>query len=67
MNTQDTLLAYSEWLDSEGLIVNDQDPDADKRSHDELAQEFISQWEADAQRATLAGRDPVIGSLVADR
>lgn len=57
MNTQDTLLAFSEWLDSEGLIVNDQDPDADKRSHDELAQEFIDQWEESSGRATLAGRD----------
>ncbi len=44
MNTQDTLLAYSEWLDTQGLIVSDLDEDADKRSHDELAREFTERW-----------------------
>lgn len=45
MNTRDTLLAYSEWLDSLGLVASDLDEDDDQRSHDELAQEFIDQWE----------------------
>lgn len=54
MTTQDTLLAYSEWLDSEGLVKSDQGKD--KRSHDELAQAFIEHWESNEDRATLAGR-----------
>lgn len=44
MNTHDTLLAFSEWLDGQGLIVSDQTPDADTRTHDQLAAEFIEQW-----------------------
>ncbi len=36
-----TLLAFSEWLDSEGLIVSDQGDGADKRAHDDLAAEFV--------------------------
>lgn len=43
MNTVDTLLAYSEWLDGEHLIVSDQGDD--KRAHEELAREFIEQWD----------------------
>lgn len=58
MNTHDTLVAFSEWLDSEGLIVSDgmgkplstfgavdHSTPPDKRSHDELATEFMEQWE----------------------
>lgn len=44
MNTHDTLLAFSEWLDSQGLIVSDQTPGEDTRTHDELATEFMEQW-----------------------
>lgn len=62
MNLQDTLLAYSEWLDSERLIVSDhmsrKDGKAlDGRSHDELAREFIAQWKG----APLAGDEPMLG------
>lgn len=57
MDTKDTLLAYSEWLDSEGLVSGE-----DARSHEVLASEFVHQWESDPSRATLAGRDPVVGS-----
>jgi hypothetical protein len=35
---QDVLLAYSEWLDSEGAILPE---GVDSRSHDDLAQAFI--------------------------
>lgn len=35
------LTTYSEWLDSQGLVVSDQGPDADKRSHSDLAVEFL--------------------------
>lgn len=54
MTTEDTLLAYSEWLDSQGLIVGDKTEDS--RSHDELAKQFVEDWESDPNRATLAGR-----------
>lgn len=59
MNTQDTLLAYSEWLDSQRLIVSnvpDGDTDCrDDRSHDQLAKDFITQWnDHDAPCAPLA-------------
>lgn len=36
------LFAYSEWLDSQGLIVGDQVSD-DKRSHMVLVHQFL--WE----------------------
>lgn len=38
----DMLLAYSEWLDGQGVIVPDDDPDGDCRSHDELVNDFIN-------------------------
>ncbi len=41
MDLQDTLLAFSEWLDSEGLIKPD--TGKDKRTHEELAREFIEE------------------------
>lgn len=64
MSTQETLLAFSEWLDSEGLIR----PPAkdDDRTHDQVAAEFIADWESTATRATLAGREPVTGQAAAD-
>lgn len=34
------LLAYSEWLDSEGLIVGDAESD-DLRTHEQLVMQFI--------------------------
>lgn len=36
-------LSFSEWLDSQGLIVSDQTPDADTRTHEDLANEFIAE------------------------
>lgn len=56
MNTQDTLLAYSEWLDGEGLVVADSYPE-DKRTHEDLVKEFIEKWEATPGSAVLSGRD----------
>jgi hypothetical protein len=53
VNLQNTLLAYSEWLDGQGLIVSDQGEDADKRTHENLADEFIQQW----QGSPLVGAD----------
>lgn len=60
MNTHDTLLAFSEWLDTHGLIP----VDGDNRTHDDLAREFIEQWEADRDKATLAGRVIVQDSVM---
>lgn len=37
----DLLFQYSEWLDSQGLIVGDNASD-DKRSHDQLARDFLA-------------------------
>lgn len=54
MTTEETLLAYSEWLDSEGLIVSDRD--GDDRPHADLAKQFVEDWETDPNRSTLAGR-----------
>lgn len=54
LSTQETLLYFSEWLDGEGLIVSDQG--TDKRSHEDLARDFIEHWEADDRGAILAGR-----------
>jgi hypothetical protein len=55
MSTQDTLLAYSEWLDSQHIVIADESGD-DNRTHDDLAKQFIEEWESDSKRATLAGR-----------
>jgi hypothetical protein len=35
-------MRYSEWLDSEGLIKDEEDS-GDKRTHDELVKEFLCQ------------------------
>lgn len=66
MSTQETLLAFSEWLDSVGLIASDQTPDADTRTHDSLARDFIQQWEAKEGAATLAGRPHTRGQAPVD-
>ena len=39
LTTAQALFAYSEWLDSEGLIVSDKEGDA--RTHEELVREFL--------------------------
>lgn len=52
MSTEDTLLAFSEWADGQGLYRES----SDDRSHQDLAREFIRDWEEDEDRATLAGR-----------
>lgn len=56
MDTQDTLMMYSEWLDSQGLIVSDA-AHLDPRSHSQLAADFIEHWEGSA----LAGNEPLLG------
>lgn len=53
MTTQDTLMAFSEWLDGEGIAVC---KTSDKRSHDDLARQFVEHWESDPRRGILAGR-----------
>lgn len=62
MSTEDTLLAYSEWLDGEGLVVPDatEDGEADDRSHAELVDAFLEHWESNPSRGTLAGRAPAL-------
>ena len=44
-----TLMAFSEWLDSEGLIKPD--TGKDKRTHEELASEFIGDGAPTTRRA----------------
>jgi hypothetical protein len=48
MDTKDTLLVYSEWLDGKGLLV------PGPESHSELIAEFIAEWEARPGTAALA-------------
>lgn len=69
MDLKDTLMAYSEWLDSEHLITSDVRGDhrrtlPDKRTHEELAKEFIDWWEDNPDRAPLVGRGAVSGEPV---
>lgn len=54
MDLKDTLLAFGEWLDGEDVI--DHAKDGDDRTYEDLAKEFIEQWEARPGTATLAGR-----------
>lgn len=49
---KDVLFAYSEWLDGQGLVVSDQGSDADKRSHDELVSDFLTE---NVERLSAAG------------
>jgi hypothetical protein len=39
------LLAYSEWLDGEGLLLGDEDREVE-RTHEELVNEFLSERSA---------------------
>ena len=48
MNTQDTLLHYGEWLDQMGFATNFPD---DGRSWDDLAAEFVGQWQGSSLAA----------------
>lgn len=41
------VFAYSEWLDAQGLVVADQTPGADTRTHAELAVQFIAERRCD--------------------
>lgn len=71
MSTQETLLAAFEWLDSEGYIVGDAEgcglgPSPSDKTHDDLAREFIQQWEARPGTATLAGRPHIRGRAAVD-
>jgi hypothetical protein len=61
LNLQDTLLAYSEWLDGEGLVVGDKE--GDSRSHDQLVLDFISQWEG----KPLVGQEELPGIVLTRR
>lgn len=42
ISTHDLMLAYSEWLDRQGVILSESDS-GDHRSHDELVTAFISE------------------------
>lgn len=60
----DLLFGYSEWLDSQGLILPDSQG-ADKRTHEELAKEFLLYRDAseaarqDAEYVALNGSGDV--------
>lgn len=65
LSTQETLFYFSEWLDSEGVIVSDKA--GDDRTHEQLAKDFIEHWEADDRGAILAGRlGARIGAAIRD-
>jgi hypothetical protein len=51
MNTLDTLLAYSEWLDGEKINPSDSE---DERTHEDLVKQFIAHWDENPERARLA-------------
>lgn len=53
MNTSDTLLAYSEWLDADKRLVSL--PGGDDNTHEDLVKEFIARWGDNPNRALLAG------------
>lgn len=53
MGIGDTLLAFSEWLDGQGLLVNDGVPDDDTRTHEDLAVAFLAWWAENPARANL--------------
>jgi len=55
VNLQDTLLAYSEWLDGQGLVLGEE-ASRDPRTHQDLAGDFIADWQA-KDRATLVGAE----------
>lgn len=61
MSLQDTLLAYSEWLDGEKLMARpeDQSPPYDQMSHQDLAEQFLEHWNSDPNRALLRPKDIV--------
>lgn len=76
MDVKDTLLAYSEWLDGEHLIVGTEGElrpivATDTRTHAELVDAFVEHWhEHDdtpcMKRAPLAGEGPVLTVVSAD-
>lgn len=61
------LLAYSEWLDSEGLVKPDtavtiwKSSDVDKRSHDALVEEFLAQYGGPDVAAVVPFGEPLFG------
>lgn len=69
MNTHDTLLAFSEWMDTEKICHDPRhDPLAvdTNVTHEQIVVQFIEHWESNPQRAPLAGREPVKGQAAAD-
>lgn len=54
MTLEETLTTFSEWLDGEGLIVGD-DESGDLRTHDDLAQAFVKEWNGAPRGARLIG------------
>lgn len=42
--SDDLLMQYSEWLDSQGLIV--EESDFDRRTHEELVADFLLELDA---------------------
>lgn len=58
MNTQDTLMAYSEWLDGEKKLMRDEEL---ATTHEDLVKEFLDYWADVPDRAPLAGREALLG------
>lgn len=48
------LLQYSEWLDSIGLVVSDETPDASTETHSELVERFVRDRDVRARPKVLA-------------
>lgn len=45
MDIREILFAYSEWLDSEQHLVRGEEETGDKRSHDDLVEQFLEEEE----------------------
>lgn len=54
MTLKETLMTFSEWLDTEGLIVGDDDS-GDTRTHEDLAKDFVLDWNSAPRGARLVG------------
>lgn len=54
MTLEETLQTFSEWIDTEGLIVGD-DESGDDRTHEDLARDFIAHWNGSPRGARLLG------------
>lgn len=65
MNIEDTLLAYSEWIDGQG-IVRGEEESKDDRDHGTLVKDFITYWTTSDAPCTQRAPLPVDISTLAE-